>query len=434
MQFSNQPRRVAVIGSGISGLSAAWLLSRTHQVTLYEAAPRLGGHTRTIDVAGVGPVDMGFIVFNEQTYPNLVALLRHLGVGSHATDMSFGVSRDGGRFEYAGSDLAGLLAQPANLLRPRFWRMLHDLIRFYRAAPAAAAGLERDLTSLDDFLKAGRFNPAFIEDHLLPMAAAIWSTPAERVGAYPAAAFIRFCANHGLLRLRDRPLWRTVEGGSSAYIAPLIADAPMHIRTGSPVVAITRGPRGVAIRCADRSVAAHDEVVIATHAPQALAMLEDPSDAEISLLGALRTERHHVVMHTDRRLMPRRRAAWSSWNYLEPKEGGLTVSYWMNRLQHLPGSRQIFVTLNPPFEPEGIIHKEFFAHPQFDAAAMRAQKALWSLQGTQRTWYCGAWFGAGFHEDGLQAGLAVAEQLGGKRRPWEVENESGRIHQPLVAA
>ena len=429
---SHRRKRVAVIGTGISGLSAAWLLSRAHDVTVYERAGLLGGHSRTVE-AGIDrtPVDMGFIVYNEATYPNLIALFRHLGVPSQVSDMSFAVSIDGGRLEYAGTDLRGLLAQPVNALRPRFWSMLRDLLRFYREAPRDAAALERDLVSLDDYLAREGYGPGFVQDHLLPMAAAIWSTPAAEVGAYPATAFIRFCENHGLLKLRDRPAWRTVTGGSRAYVERLAAPFADSVRLGCGVTAIRREDDCVLLRDTSGTAERFDEVVIATHAPQALAMLTDASASERSLLGALRTAPNRVVLHRDPRFMPRRRAAWASWNYVSRADGGLCVTYWMDRLQSLPaGHGRHFVTLNPPEDPVEILHEEFFAHPQFDTAAIRAQRALWTLQGTRRTWYCGAWFGAGFHEDGLQAGLAVAEQLGGVRRPWSVPAASSRIHAP----
>jgi uncharacterized protein len=428
-------RRVAVIGTGISGMAAAWLLARSRDVTVYEKAPRLGGHTRTLTVPGVGPVDMGFIVYNEPTYPNLTALFRHLGVETRPSDMSFAVSLRDGQTEYAGTNLRGLLAQPANALRPRFWRMIRDLLRFYRQAPDDADGLERDLVSLDAYLRDSGFGDAFVQDHLLPMAAAVWSTPAAEVGAYPATAFIRFCDNHGLLKLRDRPVWRTVVGGSGAYIRKLTAPFAGAIRLGHGVIALRRLDDAVVVYDTSGASAEFDEVVLATHAPQALAMLLDPSNAERTLLRAIRTAPNRVVMHRDPRLMPRRHAAWASWNYLGFDDGTLCVTYWMNRLQGLPDDQPVFVTVNPPFEPDGIIHEEFFAHPRFDARAIRAQRALWSLQGTRNTWYCGAWFGAGFHEDGLQAGLAVAEQLGGMRRPWDVPGASSRIifHEPVPA-
>lgn len=425
-------KRVAVIGTGISGLSAAWLLSRAHDVTVYEQSARLGGHSRTVEV---GPdrtaVDMGFIVYNEDTYPNLVALFRHLGVETQASDMSFAVSIGDGRLEYAGTDWRGLLAQPTNALRPRFWSMMRDLLRFYREAPRDAAALERDLVSLDAYLAQQGYGPGFVQDHLLPMAAAIWSTPAAEVGAYPATAFIRFCENHGLLKLRDRPVWRTVTGGSRAYVQRLAEPLAGDVRLGCGVRAIRRDEDSVMVLDTQGGSTRYDEVVIATHAPQALAMLADASSSERALLGALRTAPNRVVLHRDAGLMPRRRAAWASWNYLSRPDGALCVTYWMDRLQGLPtAAGPHLVTLNPMREPEHILHEETFAHPIFDAAAIRAQRALWTLQGTRHTWYCGAWFGSGFHEDGLQAGLAVAEQLGGVRRPWQVPGASARIHLP----
>lgn len=428
-------KRVAVIGTGISGLSAAWLLSRAHDVTIYEKGDRLGGHSRTVEVGpDRTPVDMGFIVYNEDTYPNLVALFRHLGVETQASDMSFAVSIDDGRLEYAGTDWRGLLAQPLNALRPRFWSMMRDLLRFYREAPADAAALDRDLVSLDTYLARRGYGPGFVQDHLLPMAAAIWSTPAAEVGSYPATAFIRFCENHGLLKLRDRPVWRTVTGGSREYVRRLSAPFAQGVRLNCGVAAIQRIEQGVLVHDTQGQTARYDEVVIATHAPQALAMLSDPSASERALLGSLRTAPNRVVLHRDPSLMPRRRAAWASWNYLSRPDGALCVTYWMDRLQALPtGAGPHFVTLNPVQEPKHILHEESFDHPQFDAAAIRAQRALWTMQGTRHTWYCGAWFGSGFHEDGLQAGLAVAEQLGGVRRPWHVQGASARIHLPPVA-
>ncbi|MDE2333990.1 MAG: FAD-dependent oxidoreductase [Rhodospirillales bacterium] len=428
--------RIAVVGAGIAGMGAAWLLRQAHDVTLYEAAARPGGHSLTVDVPVDGasvPVDMGFIVYNPPAYPNLTALFEHLGVPSVASDMSFAVSLAGGAVEYAGTDIAGLFGQKRNLVRPRFWSMLRDIVRFYREAEADAAWLD-PAVSLDAYLTARGYGEAFVRDHLLPMAAAIWSTPASRVGDYPALAFIRFCANHGLLKLRDRPQWRTVAGGSREYVRRLTADLATGMRLRCPVRAIDRLAGGILIEAEGAGAERYDHVVIATHAPEALALLRDPSAAETQLLGALATSRNVAVMHRDPSLMPRRRALWSSWNYLGGAEP--CVTYWMNRLQPLPAQAgQVFVTLNPTREPrpETVIRREIFAHPLFDAAAMRAQRALWGLQGQRRTWFCGAWFGSGFHEDGLQAGLAVAEAIGGVRRPWHVAAASGRLPETAQA-
>nr|WP_297531788.1 FAD-dependent oxidoreductase [uncultured Roseateles sp.] len=435
--------RVAVVGAGISGLSCAWLLSQRHEVQVFEADGRVGGHSHTVD-APCGllqvPVDTGFIVYNEPAYPNLSALFRHLDVPTRASDMSFAVSLNDGALEYAGTDLNGLFAQRGNLIRPRFWGMLRDLMRFYREAPrdAAACG---DLP-LDDYLDARGYGRAFRDDHLYPMGAAIWSSSAADIGRYPVAAFVRFCENHGLLKLTDRPVWRTVEGGSREYVRRLVRNFEDRLHRDEPVIAVAREPDGVRLRTRRGSwTPSFDHVVLATHADQSLRMLTAPTAQEQRLLGAFPYTRNLAVLHRDPALMPRRRAVWSSWNYLagqadDPIRLPPTVTYWMNRLQpHLPQGRSavpLFVSLNPSVapRPEHLIRTDVYEHPRFDAGSIAAQRELWSLQGRQRTWFCGAYFGSGFHEDGLQAGLAVAEALGGVRRPWTVENESGRIHLP----
>jgi len=437
MQTGGRRRqRIAVVGSGVSGLSAAWLLSQAHDVTLYERDGRLGGHANTVTVPGARgqdvAVDTGFIVFNEATYPNFCALLEHLDVPSLATEMSFAVSLDGGRLEYAGTGLAGLFAQRRNIVSPRFWSMLQDLLRFYRSATRDAAELENDPISLGDYLKAGRYGTAFRDDHLLPMAGAIWSAPCAEILSYPASAFIRFHDNHGLLKLSGRPAWRTVTGGSRAYVAKLLEAFSGEVCADMPVARIRRLSDGVILDGESGWSRRFDQVVVATHAKEALAMLADPSAEERALLGAFRYSRNVAVLHTDEALMPRRRAAWSSWNHIGDRrvpDEPCAVTYWMNRLQHLPMDKQFFVTLNPPRPPreETVLRTETYEHPLFDNAAIAAQSRLWSLQGLRNTWYCGAHFGAGFHEDGLQAGLAVAEDLGGVRRPWSVADDSGRI-------
>lgn len=425
---------IAVVGSGIAGLSAAWLLSKGHRVTLYEAATRPGGHSNTVDVGGVA-VDTGFIVYNETTYPNLTALFSHLNVPTKASEMSFAVSLDDGGLEYAGTDLFGLFGQKRNVVRPRFWSMLRDLRRFYAEAPAKVAALPSG-TTLGAFLDAEGYGQAFQLDHLLPMAAAIWSAPAASLRDYPAAHFIRFCDNHGLLKLTDRPIWRTVDGGSREYVRRLLAGIG-ETRLARGAVSVRRGREFVAVRDAAGHEQRFDHVVMACHADQALAALEAPTPRERTLLGAFGYTQNRAVLHSDVRLMPRRRNVWASWNYLGGRHriDSLHVTYWMNRLQGLTGAPPLFVTLNPAIEPAGhtVLHEEMYDHPKFDTAAMLAQDALWSLQGTERTWFCGAYFGSGFHEDGLQSGLAVAEQLGGVRRPWTVANESGRITVTPVA-
>ena len=434
LSHATAPMRIAIIGAGISGMSATWLLSQRHDVTLYEAAPRLGGHSLTVDASsplGPLPVDMGFIVYNKESYPNLDALFDHLDVPTKPTDMGFAVSLEDGALEYGGDNLFTLFAQWRNVVRPRFWSMLSDLLRFYRDAPIHACALETGMTSLGDYLNAQGYGPAFQNDHLLPQAAAIWSTPLKDIRDYPAAAFIRFCENHGLLKLVDRPIWRTVDGGSRAYVSRLTAAYADRARVCRAVTAVRRVAGGVLVSDVSGAIERYDHVVIAAHADQGLALLEDPSPREHALLGAFGYKQNQAILHSDATLMPRRRGTWSAWNYVGGRGGDeLCVTYWMNRLQGLPDSRPLFVTLNPtrPIDPAKIIRVEMFEHPQFDAAAMRAQRDLWSLQGARNTWWCGSYFGAGFHEDGLQSGLAVAEALGGVRRPWTVEGESARIH------
>jgi len=427
--------KVAVVGTGISGLSAAWLLSPRHDVTVYERSERVGGHSNTV-VASVGgrkiPVDTGFIVFNRHAYPNLTALFERLAVPTQTSDMSLAVSLHDGGLEYSGTGLQGLLAQPGNLFRPRFWSMLRDLAKFYRRATRDADLLKDETVSLGDYLAAGGYGAAFRDDHLLPMASAIWSAPPCEILAFPVATFIRFHRNHGLLQLAQRPAWETVTGGSIVYVRRLIQSFADRIRLDTGVVTVRRTAGGVVVTDSRGGSSRYDHVIMATHADQALSALADPTPDETELLGAFRYSRNLAVLHSDPGFMPRRRAAWSSWNYIGSRDApadSVGVTYWMNRLQGIPDASPLFLTLNPPRPPRAgtLHHSEVYDHPIFDAAAISAQRRLWSLQGRGNVWFCGAHFGAGFHEDGLQAGLAVAEQLGGLRRPWNVPDESGRI-------
>jgi hypothetical protein len=343
--------------------------------------------------------------------------------------MSFAASLDRGRLEYADTNLGGLFAQPINLVRPRFWSMLRDLRRFHHEAATNIRGMSLT-TSLGTFLDAYGYGEAFQNDHLLPLAAAICSGSADSIRDCPVQHFIRFCDNHGLLESTDRPAWRTIEGGSRAYVNKLLADIG-EIRLGRAVCSVRRGIKIVVVGDTTGCRQVFDHVVLACHADQALGLLDDASDQEDHLLRAFRYTPTRTVLHGDARLMPRRRSVWASWNYLEGHGDNYEphVTYWMNRLQGLTGQQPLFVTMNPSVEPDPatVLHEEIYHHALFDTAAMRAQDVLWTLQGRHRTWFCGAYFGAGFHEDGLQSGLAVAEQLGGVDRPWTVPGESSRI-------
>ena len=433
--LSNTRLKIAVVGTGISGLSAAWLLSRRHDVTVYERADRIGGHSNTvkasIDGQSIG-ADTGFIVFNRKTYPNLTALFELLRVPTQKSEMSFAVSMDGGAVEYSSSGLLGLFGQPSNLFQPRFWLMLADLVHFYRQAPRNAALCDNQEITLGEYLDRGRYGMAFRDNHLLPMASAIWSAAPDEMLSYPAAAFIRFHDNHGLLQIRNRPAWETVVGGSRSYVDRLSASFTDRIRLDCGVREVRRAPGQVIVTDVNGQSERFDHVVMASHADQALNVLADPSFRERNLLASFRYSRNLAVLHSDDSFMPKRRSVWSSWNYIGSRGGiseGVRVTYWMNRLQNIVSKKPLFVTLNPPRPPRAgtLLHSEVYDHPIFDAKAMSAQRQLWLLQGERNTWYCGAYFGAGFHEDGLQAGLAVAEQLGGVRRPWRVPDESGRI-------
>lgn len=443
-EFPDHARRVAVVGSGIAGLSAAWLLSRKLSVTLYEGDKRLGGHSNTVMVPtkdGDIPVDTGFIVYNERNYPNLVALFKEIGVPTAASNMSFAASLEGGKLEYSGSGLNGLIGQRGNVVRPRFWRMMRDILRFYREAPALLLRTDLHGVSLGEYLDRNDYAPAFIEDHLLPMGAAIWSTTAREMRAYPLLAFVRFFASHGLLSLADRPKWRTVLGGSREYVQRLAGSFIEGVRLGVGVRSISRENGRVVVTDTAGNADTFTDVVIATHADQALGLLVDADHEERSLLGAFRYTDNLAVLHSDENLMPRRRRVWSSWNYIgESRDEGaqpLCVTYWMNRLQNLDCRHPLFVTLNPTREAaqSKVIGRYHYTHPLFDQRALDAQQQLWRLQGRRNTWFCGAYFGFGFHEDGLQAGLAAAESVADVRRPWRVRDESGRVAlQPRLEA
>jgi uncharacterized protein len=432
---------IAVVGAGVAGLSAAWLLSRQHAVTVYEREPRLGGHANTVDVAtpsGSLPIDTGFIVYNTKCYPNLIAMFAHLGVATAASSMTFAVSLEGGGYEYAGSG-PGLFGQASNLLRPDHWRMVRDIFRFFKEAKTMRPdGAEADI-SLGAWLKIHHYSDAFIDRHILPMAAAIWSAPKAEMLAYPAATFARFFANHGLLQVNDRPQWRTVEGGSRNYVGKLRSAFGGTVLPGSPVASIVRNAGGVTVTTRDGNSRNFDRCLIAAHADETLAMLgADATQPERRLLSAFRYQPNDAILHTDARHMPKRKSLWASWNYLgdhAPGDGGapqqrLAVTYWMNSLQPLRTSTDYFVTLNPlsPIPADRILSRHTYHHPIYDRGAIAAQRDLWQIQGERHTWFAGSYFGYGFHEDALQSGLAAAEDLGHVRRPWSVLDESSRLH------
>ncbi|HYR26809.1 MAG TPA: FAD-dependent oxidoreductase [Aquabacterium sp.] len=421
--------RIAVIGSGISGLSAAWHLTRagaSHQVTLFEAGPHFGGHANTVDVTLEGithGVDTGFLVYNERTYPGLIALFDELGVVRAPAEMSFSVQSPQGpgqpAIEWSGHSLNTVFAQRRNLLRPRFWSMLRDILRFNAlTTQLARQGNADGLTqAIGDFLDAHRFGQAFREDYFLPMVACIWSCPTEQMLRFPMATMIRFCHNHGLLQISHRPQWYTVVDGSREYVRKVVADLP-DARLNTPVAAVRRHSDHVIVHTA-QGLERFDAVVMACHSDQALALLgPDATEPEHRLLGAIRYQPNRAVLHLDTDLLPRRRMAWAAWNYERAHDAGqeqarVCLHYLINQLQPLPWQQPVIVSLNPVREPrpERVLQVIEYAHPVFDQAAIDAQAALPTLQGTQRTWYAGAWCGYGFHEDGFQAGRRAAHAL-----------------------
>ncbi len=409
---------IAIIGSGISGLVTAYLLSRKHEVTLFESGSKLGGHTNTIDVPTAnGPlaIDTGFIVYNDRTYPNFIRLLDQLGVATQPSDMSFSVQCARTGLEYNGDTLNTLFAQRRNLLRPAFYSMLREILRFNASAhkllQAAASGTS---LTLGEYLKEQRFARSFIEQYIIPMGAAIWSTDPRQMLEFPARTFIQFFQNHGLLSLRDRPQWRVIQGGSCRYIEKLVAQSRFNIRLNTPVQQVTRSDSAVQISTAD-GVESFDHVVLAAHSDQTLAMLADASDAEGQILGAIAYQPNEAVLHTDSSLLPKSRRAWASWNcHLDASNEQVALTYHMNRLQSLPGTTQYCVTLNrtAAIAVPQILQKIRYHHPVFNAAAIAAQKRHAEINGQRRTYYCGAYWGYGFHEDGVNSALAVCRKFG----------------------
>lgn len=424
---------IAVIGSGISGLGAAWLLSKQHNVTVYEADSHFGGHANTVDAHtpnGDIPVDTGFIVCNDRNYPNFLSLMDHIGITPFPTEMSFGVSMDNKSFEYAGSEnLKSMFAQPSNILRPRFWKMVRSILRFYKKTADFNLEDAKNIT-LQDYLNKENYDEAFLRDHILPMAAAIWSTPSQKVGEFPLSSFLNFCRNHGLLQLKDRPQWFTIPGGSRNYVQALMRKTDAAFINNAPITAIKRMGDHVMVTINGEETKKYDRILIATHADTALKMIKDADPLEKEILGGFKYSKNLAILHSDTDLMPKRKGAWASWNYLHnDSTDNLSVSYWMNKLQPLGTEAPMIVTLNPDQEPkEELVHysKEYM-HPIFDMDTFEAQKRSMEIMGHRNIWYAGAHFGYGFHEDGLQSGLFAAENMVDVYRPWDIEDMNGRI-------
>ena len=421
--------KVAVVGSGISGLAAAHRLRQHAHITLFEAGSYFGGHTHTVDVTlptaqgeQTWGIDTGFLVFNERTYPQLIALLAQLQVETAPSDMSFSVqvpgARGGQALEWSGNNLATVFAQKRNLMSPRFLGMLSDLLRFNKLCTRLAVeGQDAELSEpLQGFLDRHRFGAAFRDWYFLPMLGCIWSCPTDQMLQFPVATMIRFCHNHGLLQVNDRPQWHTVVGGARHYVDKIVAALP-DTRLNTPVRKIERDAAGVTLHT-DAGSERFDHVVLAAHTDQSLAMLQQPTQAETEVLDAIRYQPNHAVLHTDTSVLPQRTAAWAAWNYERAADGQqessrVCLHYLLNKLQPMPFEQPIVESLNPvrPIAQHQILAEFEYSHPVFDMAAIEAQKRVPELQGEQHTWYCGAWTGYGFHEDGLKSGLAAAQAL-----------------------
>jgi predicted NAD/FAD-binding protein len=410
--------RIAIVGAGIAGLTSAHLLAPEHEVVVFEADDRPGGHTRTVAVEtseGVDRIDTGFIVYNDRTYPGFERLLERLGVQTQASEMSFSVSDGAGKFEYSGASANGLFARRSSLVRPSFHRMVRDLLRFNREAPALI-GLNGSGPTLLDFLDEGGYSREFVDRLIVPQATAVWSADPRELRSFPAALLAEFFDNHGMFGFRGRPSWRTVSGGSERYVERLVAPLRDRLRLAEPVVRVERFADRVEVTTPTGGHEAFDEVILAVHSDQALAMLADPSPTEAALLAAIPYQLNDVVLHTDASLLPRRRRARASWNFHlqdEPAERA-TVTYHMNRLQALAGERQYCVTLNrgEAIAPERVISRRAFAHPVFTHRGLAAQRRWAEISGVRRTHYCGAYWGYGFHEDGVQSALRVCACFG----------------------
>jgi len=461
MQINDERQSIAVIGSGITGLSAAWLLNKKFKITLFEKNSYIGGHTHTHDVQEGEKelsIDSGFIVYNKKNYPNLVGLFNHLNVDTQATDMSFGFSLDEGKLEYSGSGLKGMFAQRGNLFRIQHWRLLKEIVRFNKVAHAALDDVNTNASkslfsskgpslSLGEFLENHNFSKDLRQHYLLPMGAAIWSCPVEIMTSFPAHSFLQFFANHGLIDLKNRPQWRTVVGGSREYVRKMMADMGGHVTIKRAASSVIRKGQEEGIKDSNVEVISEgksfyfDQVIFACHADEALSLIEKPTINERAILSCFNYQENKTYLHTDERLMPRRKKAWCSWNYLArtneqtgkdgfKTEQKMTATYWMNRLQKVKADKNYLVTLNPYSEPKknSIIEVMTYDHPLFDRDAMHAQGRLMEIQGNKNSWFCGSYTGYGFHEDALSSSVAVCEQLG-VIAPWNKQKPDNKTTQ-----
>ena len=434
MQNPQQRKKVAVVGSGISAISTAWFLSQHHDVVLFEKQNRLGGHTNTIKVEEAERdvyVDTGFIVFNRPNYPNLTAMFEHLQVNTQHTDMSFAVSIDQGRLEYSGTNLDGLFAQRRNLLSYQHWSMIFEIMRFNKQAKADLNSQQLLNIPLQKYLDEHGFSSKMTDHYLLPMAAAIWSCPVSTMLQFPTRSFLQFFENHGLLNIEDRPQWETVIGGSIKYLEAIVEQANFEVRLGSEVFDIEKQGDGLLLHTEHGQTEQFDHVVFGCHADEAYRIVKRQFSHEFSVLANFDYQENIAYLHTDESLMPVRRKAWSSWNYLrdtQVEESRVAVSYWMNLLQNLQSQKDYFVTLNPLSHPKpsSVIRKIIYQHPVFDQKAMLAQKRLHQIQGKHNIWFCGSYFGYGFHEDGLSSAVNLVKRWG-IALPWEeAEEQSSR--------
>lgn len=415
--MSENRKRIAVVGSGISGLIAAYRLQNSCDISVYEAGDYIGGHTHTIDVEQAGQrygVDTGFIVYNEKNYPHFTQLLNELGVPTQSTEMSFSVQCQRSGLEYNGTSINKIFAQRSNILSPSFHRMLREIIRFYRQAPELLEGDDTS-TTLGQYLEQGRFDKAFIEQHIIPMGAAIWSSSPDGMFDFPARSFAQFFHNHGFLQWKERPQWRVVQGGSKQYVIALTASFAERIHTSCPVQSVRRNDGSVTLEVTGQPPREFDEVILAVHSDQALRLLADPTKQERDILGAIRYQQNETVLHTDASLLPRKKRAWASWNYYLPsaQASAPTITYNMNILQGLTSPRPFCVSLNrhEEIDAQHVVQSMTYHHPIYDLATLDAQQRRDEISGVHNTHYCGAYWGYGFHEDGARSGIEVAETI-----------------------